>query len=151
MKLELSKRGDYGVRAILALARARGDTVNSPLIAAQTGVPVRFLPQILGDLARADMVASLPGRNGGYRLARPAETISLLAVIEAIEGDGRRRSCVLRAGPCGLDGRCDLHNVFSEAQDALLDRLAGVSLADLLGPGQPQPGAVATGTGAATR
>ena len=51
--------------------------------------------------------------------------------LEAIEGDGRRRSCVLRAGPCGTDGFCDVHDVFFAAQDALLDMLAGARLTEL--------------------
>ncbi len=136
MKLELSKRGDYGVRAVLALARADGQLLSGRLISAETHVPVRFLPQIMGDLARAGLVSSLPGRNGGYRLARAPETISLLAVIESIEGDGRRTTCVLRGGPCRFNGRCDVHDVFRAAQDALIDQLERTSLATIAaGPG----------------
>ncbi len=53
-------------------------------------------------------------------------------MIEAVEGDSRRRTCVLRGGPCGLDGYCDVHAVFFAGQEALLATLAEASLADLV-------------------
>jgi Rrf2 family protein len=140
MRLELTKRGDYAVRAMLALARAAhpGTTPNDLLsarrIAGAMAIPVRFLPQVLGDLQRAELVEASPGRSGGYRLARPATEISLLEVIEAVEGDTRRRTCVLRGGPCGVDGICDVHEVFAEGQEALRSTFAGASLAELAGP-----------------
>jgi Rrf2 family iron-sulfur cluster assembly transcriptional regulator len=132
MRLELTKRGDYAVRAMLALTRATAtQRLSVRTIAASMDIPVRFLPQVMGDLVRAGLADAITGRTGGYRLARPAGTISLLDVIEAVEGDSRRQSCVLRGGPCGRDGFCDVHQVFFEAQDALLRPLAATTLADL--------------------
>jgi Rrf2 family iron-sulfur cluster assembly transcriptional regulator len=132
MRLELTKRGDYAVRAMLALARAPGDRRTSVRrIAGEMDIPVRFLPQVMGDLVAAGLVEATTGRSGGYRLARPADAITLLDVVEAVEGDSRRRSCVLRSGPCGLDGHCDVHDIFFAAQDAMLATLAAARLADL--------------------
>ena len=96
MRLELTKRGDYAVRAMLALARGAGaGATASGLLSARRisdamAIPVRFLPQVMGDLQRANLVEAAPGRSGGYRLARPATEISLLEVIEAVEGDTGR-------------------------------------------------------------
>jgi Rrf2 family protein len=133
MRLELTKRGDYGIRAMLALAGDPGDRpLSARRIADTMDIPVRFLPQVLGDLQRAGLVEATTGRAGGYRLAAPAGGISLLAVIEAVEGDSRRRTCVLRGGPCGVDGFCDVPAVFFAGQEALLAELAGASLADLV-------------------
>ena len=130
--MELTKRGDYAVRAMLALARApQGRLTSVRRIAEEMSIPVRFLPQVMGDLAAAGLVEATTGRAGGYRLARPASAITLLDVIEAVESDSRRRTCVLRGGPCGLDGFCDVHDVFFAAQDAMLGTLAAASLADL--------------------
>ena len=94
-------------------------------------IPVRFLPQVMGDLTRAGLVEAQAGRTGGYRLRRDPADISVLDVIEAIEGDSRRQTCVLRGGPCGLDGYCDVHRVFASAQDGLLAPLAATTLAEL--------------------
>ncbi len=132
MRLELTRRGDYAVRAMLALARVEeGRRLSARAIATQMTIPVRFLPQVMADLVRADLVDAVIGRSGGYRLSRDPARISLLDVIEAVEGDSRRQTCVLRGGPCGLDGFCDVHAVFFEAQDALLRPLAATTLADL--------------------
>jgi len=134
MRLELTKRGDYAVRAMLALTRGSGNgLLSARRISDAMVIPVRFLPQVLADLQRAGLVEAAPGRSGGYRLAREAETISLLEVIEAVEGDSRRRSCVLRGGPCGLDGHCDVHDVFFAGQEALRGTFAASTLADLAG------------------
>jgi Rrf2 family transcriptional regulator, iron-sulfur cluster assembly transcription factor len=140
MRLELTKRGDYAVRAMLALARMTVDGRGTPTllsarrISEAMGIPVRFLAQVLADLQRAGLVEAAPGRSGGYRLSRAAERISLLDVIEAVEGDSRRRTCVLRGGPCGLDGTCDVHDVFFRGQEALLATLERSTLAELAAP-----------------
>lgn len=134
MRLELTKRGDYAVRAMIALARVGDGRVSARRIADAMEIPVRFLPQVLGDLHRAGLVEATAGRTGGYQLARGAASISLLEVIEAVEGDSRRQTCVLRGGPCGRDGTCDVHHVFFAGQEALLGTLAGSTLADLARP-----------------
>ncbi|HEY3336203.1 MAG TPA: Rrf2 family transcriptional regulator [Candidatus Limnocylindrales bacterium] len=135
MRLELTKRGDYAVRAMLALARGAGNgLLSARRISDAMGIPVRFLPQVLGDLQRAHLIEAAPGRSGGYRLARPSAEISLLDVIEAVEGDSRRRTCVLRGGPCGVDGSCDVHDVFFQGQEALRGTFASASLAELAAP-----------------
>jgi Rrf2 family transcriptional regulator, iron-sulfur cluster assembly transcription factor len=130
--MELTKRGDYAVRAMLALARAEGNgLLSARRIAGAMAIPVRFLPQVLGDLQRAGLVEAAPGRSGGYRLTRPADDIALLEVIEAVEGESRRRTCVLRASPCGHNGHCDVHDVFFEAQERMLLTLGAATLASV--------------------
>ena len=132
MRLELTRRGDYAVRAMLALAAGKsGQVTTGRDIADQMAIPVAFLPRVMADMVAAGLVRSTNGRSGGYVLARSAEEIALLEVIEAVEGDSRRTTCVLRGGPCGKDGHCQVHDVFFAAQDALLERLRGVTLAEL--------------------
>ena len=130
MRLELTKRADYAIRTVLALARVpEGDRMSVRQVAAERAVPERFLPQVMRDLVRAGLVVGTVGRTGGYRLAKPATEISLLDVVEAVEGDSRRRACVLRGGPCVLDGVCDVHAVFAAAQDDVLHRLRRTTVA----------------------
>ena len=131
MRLELTRRGDYAVRAMLALARPEARQLTAATLADATAIPAGYVPQVMGDLVRAGLVANRRGRTGGYRLARPAAEVSLLDIVEAVEGDGRRRTCVLRGGPCRRDGACDVHDAFFRAQEAVFGTLAGVSLADV--------------------
>ena len=133
MRLELTHRGDYAVRAMLALGRAsRNGRLSVRAIAGDMAIPVAFLPQVMRDLVAAGLIEGMAGRAGGYRLARPAPRISVLEIVEAVEGDSRRSTCVLRGGQCGLDGHCDAHEVFFAAQAAMLDRLREATLADLV-------------------
>ena len=148
MRLELTKRGDYAVRAMLALTRGSGNgLLSARRISDAMGIPVSFLPQVLTDLQRAGLVEAAPGRSGGYRLSRDPGAISLLDVIEAVEGDARRQSCVLRGGQCGVDGTCDVHNVFFAGQEAFRDTFAAANLAELAAH---PTGTAAVGVGAIT-
>jgi Rrf2 family protein len=131
MRLELTRRGDYAVRAMLTLARPGAGQLTAAALAEATAIPSSYVPQVMGDLVRAGLVANRRGRNGGYVLASPAAEITILAVVEAVEGDGRRRTCVMRGGPCRRDGACDVHDVFYRAQEAVFGTLAAVSLADV--------------------
>ena len=132
MRLELTRAGDYAVRAMIALSHADRTTwMSAADIASRMQIPVRFLPQVMADLARAGLVESREGRRGGYHLSRQAGSISILEVVEAVEGDARRRACVMSAAPCGPDGNCIAHLAFAGAQDAFLDRLAAITLASL--------------------
>ena len=132
VRLELTKRGDYAIRAILALARAPRETLLSVRrIAEEMAIPRQFLPQVMADLGRAGLVEAVPGRAGGYRIARSPAEIAILDVVEAVEGDSRRRSCVLRGGPCNPEDTCDVHDVFVAGQNALLETLAAATLAGL--------------------
>jgi Rrf2 family protein len=121
MRLDLTKRADYAIRATLALARAgEGQRLSTRQIAEREAIPGQILPRIMLDLTRAGLVTSVAGRAGGYELARPSAAISILDVVAAVEGDPHRRTCVLRGGPCRLAGVCDVHAVFFAAQEALL-------------------------------
>ena len=130
MRLELTRRGDYAVRAMLALAvMDDGRPVSARRIAERMSIPVRFLPHVLADLGRAGLVVGITGRTGGYHLAVPAGELDLLRIVDAVEDDGEGARCVLRGGPCGVDGRCAVHDAFSAATEAMRGELRGTTLA----------------------
>ncbi|HEX5148565.1 MAG TPA: Rrf2 family transcriptional regulator [Candidatus Limnocylindrales bacterium] len=132
MRLELTRRGDYAVRAMLALGQHSGDDwLSVPAVSAAMAIPERFLPRIMADLVEAGLVQGRRGRTGGYRLARPADVISLLDIIAAAEREPDPRKCILRGGPCRLDGRCAVHDAFTGAREAMLDRLGATTLAEV--------------------
>lgn len=135
MRLELTRRGDYAVRAMLALSAPEVEPwLSASRISGAMSIPERFLPRVLRDLARAGLVEARTGRTGGYRLARPSTGITILDVIAAVEPDDDPRRCILRGIPCGLDGRCAVHETFDQARTAMLGRLAATTLADLAAP-----------------
>jgi Rrf2 family transcriptional regulator, iron-sulfur cluster assembly transcription factor len=132
MRLDLTKRSDYAIRAMLALTMAPEGLLSSRKIAEEMKIPPRFLPQIMGDLTRAGLVDAHPGRSGGYKLAQEASTVTILTVIEAVEGDPHRQICVMRGTACGKDGECGVHDVFYAAESAILDKLRGATLQGII-------------------
>jgi Rrf2 family protein len=124
----------YALHALAYLARHEGDGLfHSHAIAAATGLPESFLPKVLKPLASAGVLLSTKGPNGGYQLARPARRITLLDVVEAVEGPVRGEAPRWAAGAEGArpDGR--LHQACEAAAEVTRSRLRKVSVADLAG------------------
>ena len=85
--MRVSARADYAIRALIELAAAGPDaSLRGDAIAAAQAVPTKYLENLLADLRRARLVSSQRGVRGGYRLARPAASITLANVIRAIDG-----------------------------------------------------------------
>jgi Rrf2 family protein len=133
MRLQLTRRGDYAIRAMLLLARAPDEVLSGAEIARQTGIPERLVTQVMGQLVRAGLVRARLGRHGGYWLGDDATDIAVLSIVEAVEGDARRSRCVLSGSQCDAEHRCQVHDIFAGAQEALISRLAAVSLASAVG------------------
>lgn len=133
MDLSLSSRGDYVVRAAIALAGAWGvgAYLKAREISERMALPRSYVPEILGMLAEAGLAESRAGPTGGYRLARDPREVSLLEVIEAAEGPLRSRKCPIRGGPCHWENVCALHPTWLAASEAVRSTLAGTSLADV--------------------
>jgi Rrf2 family protein len=122
-----SRRADYAIRAAVALAAADGSMKRRELAEA-TGAPDSVLAQALADLARAGVVAARAGPAGGYRLARPANEVSLLDVVRAAGDLTAPRRCVLADRFCD-DEPCALHARIQAADDAYVDALGTATLA----------------------
>lgn len=135
MDMTLSRRGDYVMRSAITLARAfaSGEQRKIREVVAETAIPATFASQILADLVRAGLASSRAGRDGGYRLIRSPEEISVLEVIEAAEGTLHAERCALGEGPCRWDAVCPLHETWLEMTGALRELLARTSLAEVAG------------------
>ncbi len=128
--MNLSAKTEYACLAMLELAKEfdAGEPVQLRKIAAEHGIPSRFLVQILLQLKGASLVASTRGAAGGYRLARPPQKITLAEVIDVTEGDDRLESNAAKESPLvrALLGFC------REVREVERDRLESESLADLV-------------------
>ncbi|MGF1616550.1 MAG: RrF2 family transcriptional regulator [Acidimicrobiia bacterium] len=133
MRLEITRKSDLAVRALCAL-RGGGRLKNSELAVAAVTTQA-FMAQVMVLLVRQGWVSSDPGPTGGYRLAVSLDDLSMLEVIEGIEGPTETGTCVLRGGPCPSGENCALHDAWLPARDALLQQLAAttVSLAGCVG------------------
>lgn len=129
--MRLSARGDYAVRAAIELAGAGGASLKLAAIAEAQDIPERFLENILVALRQARLVLSRRGADGGFRLARPAEQITIADVIRATEGPianirGEAPESVRYAGSAAA-----LPRVWVAVRTSLRDVLENVSIADV--------------------
>lgn len=126
----LSKTAEYALRMVTCLGRDRGRPESAERLAAETRVPRRYLHTVLQDLVRAELVRSRPGPGGGYALARPADEITILDVVNAVAPLQRIRHC-----PLGLPTHtslCPLHRELDRAFEAVETSFARVTIGRLL-------------------
>jgi Rrf2 family protein len=132
MRLELNRESQYAIRALVLLAMENGRPLSGRKIAARTDVPERLLARVLGRLGAAGIVESRIGRTGGYLLRRDAGGLSILEVVETIEGTTRSSRCVLRQRGCDPSAPCAIHPSWSSVQDGVIDTLGATTLAALV-------------------
>lgn len=122
MRLELTRSTDLAMRA-LTEAAGRTEPVKLADLAALVGTTPAFLAKIARPLVSRGWLESTPGPRGGYSPGHLAG-VTVLDVIEAVEGPTETGKCVLRGGPCGGVDTCSLHDPWTEARAALLQALA---------------------------
>lgn len=131
--LRVTKLTDYATVVLTTLA-AQSDAVHSASeLAERAGLEVPTVAKVLKPLAQAGLVVGFRGANGGYRLARVASEISLIEIVEAIEGPLGMTECSVHAGACGIEQSCNVRANWRRINDVVADALRGVTLAQMLG------------------
>jgi len=139
MRLEVTRKTDLATRALLELGRA-GDggttatRAKASVLAGRVGTTPGFLSQVISPLAAKGWVRSDPGPTGGYVATLDLDTVSVLDVIEAVEGPTDTGRCVLEDRPCAGGGLCALHVPWLQARGQLLTELAATPLSSLPRP-----------------
>ena len=130
MKL-ITKRTDYAIAALLALADAGEDGLSAGELASHLGIPHPVLRQVLPKLAAGRMVTSQPGRAGGYRLARELGGISVRDVVELFEGPVTLLNCSVGDTTCRRVTNCVLRRRLAALESQLASDLAGITISAL--------------------
>ncbi len=130
MRLEITRRAELAVRAMVTLGDTTG-RLKAPALADALGTTSGFVPQVVGPLVKAGWVRSDPGPTGGYRSCVDLGQVSVLEVIEAVDGatDGGR--CVVADRACDGVAPCSLHVAWTKARHELVEVLGGTSLSDI--------------------
>ena len=129
----LSSTSDYALRAILVLAQADpGRPMRADEIARATGSPANYLAKTLNLLAKAGLVSSARGPQGGFTLVVPAEQLSLARIVDCFEEARPNTRCLLGSRPCDGLHPCRAHDRWTAVQQARRAPLADTTVADLL-------------------
>jgi Rrf2 family protein len=136
--MKLSRASTYAFYGLTYLASQPDRIVPLPEVSSRCGVPEKHLAKIFQMLARAGILTSARGVNGGFSLARPAGEISPLDVIEIVDGPIADSGCLLLGVPCDRSAVCRINAVWRRAQHQMLGVLREATLLDMV-PGEAVP------------
>ncbi len=130
--MQITRQADYAVRAMVYLAQIGSERrASTSQIAQEKQIPPSFLAKIVSQLSVAGLLQTSRGARGGVSLAKAAEEISLLDVVEAIDGPILLNECVGDHGACVFGDDCPMKPVWCDAQKELVERLNSVNFAQL--------------------
>jgi len=132
--LRVTKLTDYATVVMTVLASSADRVQSAADLAERAHLEAPTVSKILKPLAQAGLVESFRGANGGYRLARAAHEISLIEIVEAIEGKLGMTECSVHKGACGIEDHCGVRANWRHVNDVVADALRNVSLAQMLAP-----------------
>lgn len=131
--MQITLAGEYAIRAMLLLAtKPFGTIFQTAAIAEEGDIPKPFLRKILSTLTKAGLIESIRGIKGGIRLLKSAQEISLLQIVEVIDGKIFFNKCFFEPNFCHRTNWCAVHAVWSEAQTEVRRILSQKSLEDLV-------------------
>jgi len=122
----------YGIRALVHLARTEPESASSAEIAKAEGISPKYLEGILSQLKAAGLVRAERGKNGGYRLSREAASVRMLDIVQALDGEVRPVGCVEDSGSCALGVGCLPRRFWLGLKDAIDGYLAAKTLKDVV-------------------
>lgn len=129
--MQITRQADYAIRAIYYLANLGPDTrASTSQIAKEQHIPPSFLAKIISQLSVAGLLHTSRGARGGVSLARDPKDITMLDVVEAIDGPIYLNECVEDSHGCIFDKDCPMRQLWAELQDGLVERLQSTSFAD---------------------
>lgn len=135
--LRISKLTDYATVALAELAKVPGECRSAAQLAEATRLEPPTVAKVLKMLARAELVESVRGVNGGYRLVKTAADISVASIIRAMEGPIALTECALEPGLCTREHDCSLSGNWRRIGQTVEQALDAMSLADLAAPRPP--------------
>ena len=137
--LRVTKLTDYATLVLTVLAARPEQVLSAPDLAEQAGLEAPTVAKVLKPLAQAGLVEGFRGASGGYRLARSAGDISLIEIVEAMEGPLGMTACSVHAGQCGIEDSCGMRASWRRINDVVADALRAVTLAEMAAPTPAPP------------
>lgn len=128
----LSKSCMYGLRASVLLAsKPKDEFITIRELSDELDISFFFLTKVLQQMTRAELLESYKGPNGGVKLAKPANTISFMDVVIAIDGSASMNECALGLPGCGVMKPCPMHDQWSKLKTSMINMMEDATLAQL--------------------
>lgn len=137
--LRVTRLTDYATVVLTVLAAKPDAVLSASELAERAGLEAPTVSKLLKPLAQAGLVEGFRGANGGYRLARVADDIGLIEIVEAMEGPLGMTECSIHAGNCGIEDHCGVRANWRRINDVVIEALRSVTLAQMLAPASPPP------------
>lgn len=137
--MQLTSTTDYAIRIVCYLA-AQKRRISTSELSRELGVPVNYIPKITKQLKYAEIITACEGTNGGYKIAKQPENLSLLDVISCTESTMAINRCLEKDGFCSRNYTdcCKVHKVLLDLQNTYNNRLESVKISDIICPGQDE-------------
>ena len=141
--MKLSTKGRYGLRALIDLAvNSEAEAASISSIAQRQSLSESYLEQLMARLKKAGIVRSIRGAQGGYKLARAPEEISVGEILRALEGDLKPVDCpeIAGEGACSGAGSCGTKSVWKKINDSINDAVDNIMLSELIAESRSKNG-----------
>lgn len=132
MSILFSRQCEYAIQGVLYLAlKPEGEMTSIKELARRLDIPYHFLGKILQRLAGTGLLTSLKGPTGGFALGRKAKDITLFDIVEAIDGSGFTKNCVMGFPECSGANPCSVHAAWGRMRDEIYQMLVNKNIAEM--------------------
>ena len=115
--MQLLNTSQYAIRIMSYIANNSEDPLcNAKELSETLNIPYKFLTKIMSDLVKAEIILSIRGREGGYKLSKPASSITIMDILDIFNEYSHHGQCVLGIGKCDGTNKCSLHNQWVKPQ-----------------------------------
>lgn len=130
--MTFSKTTEYALRTLAHMAENEEELHSSEALHKELKIPKKYLQRLLTLLSKQQLIESLRGKYGGYRLQRNSKKIYLSQIVDAVEGFKSKPICFFGFNECLLDRPCHMHDIWAKSQNETIKVLSSTSLFDLL-------------------
>ena len=132
--MQLTTTSKYAIRIMSFMANNSNlELFNAKKISQELNIPYKFMSKIMSDLAKANLIISIRGRDGGYKLAKEASQIKIIEILNVFDGFAHREECILGIGKCDGINKCSLHDQWYKPKQLIIDMFENTTLENLEG------------------
>jgi len=137
--MRLFKSSEYAIRCLVYMAARSSELCSVKRLSDELKIPYKFLGRLMTQLGAAGIVAAERGKNGGYRIAKPLDTVHVADIVDVVEGLESYDRCILGFDACDEANPCALHGFWTGHKEGIVNMMHDVSLAQMIESGDFRP------------